>query len=396
MSEVIFLKTEYCKRIWAEIDLDAITYNVHILRKPLPQSVKMLAIIKANAYGHGVEGVAHALANAGVDYLGVSSISEAIQVRRYEADLPILILGYTPPECACALMEHRLIQAVYSLPYARQLSEAAKAAGGKVLSHLKLDVGMGRLGFRADDENSMEEAVTACGLDGLQFEGILTHLPSADYDGDPDGSITAEQIQLFIQQVEKLEEKGIHFAVRHCCNSAGGMVQPAGHLDLVREGIALYGLYPASCLEDKVDLHPAMTLKTVVAMVKTLKPGDSLGYGRTEILEKERRVATVCIGYADGYPRALSRKGYMLVNGKIAPILGRICMDQMMLDVTEIPDVEMGTEVTVFGQGLPAEEIADLCGTNHYELVCAVGKRVPRVYYQNGAVVSVADYLGES
>ena len=390
------MKTDFVKRIWAEVDLDALTHNLHALGQNLPDGVKMMAVVKANAYGHGVEMAVPTLVAAGVDYLAVSSISEAIQLRRIEADLPILILGYTPPECADALIEHRLTQAVYSLPYAEVLAKAAKEAGGNILSHIKLDVGMGRIGFRADDQNDMNNAVTACGLAGLQIDGIFTHLPSADFDGDPDGTITTEQIQQFIKRVKELEEKGIHFAIRHCCNSAGSIAHPAGHLDLAREGIALYGLYPSADLQDNVDLHPVMTVKTVVSMVKTLQAGDSLSYGRTEILKETRTVATVCIGYADGYPRTLSGKGYMLINGKKAPILGRVCMDQLMLDVTHIPNVTMGTEVTVFGKGLPAGEIASLCGTIHYELVCAVGKRVPRVYLQNGAVVSVADYLCES
>lgn len=395
--EVSWLNVNYFKRIWAEIDLDAISHNVTALRALLPADVKMMAVVKADAYGHGVETVTHTLTDAGVDFLAVSSISEAIQLRRFEEKLPILILGYTPPECARQLHEHNLIQTVYSLPYAEKLSAAAMSAGCRITGHLKLDVGMGRLGFRADCDASMEEALAVCRMPGLIVNGIFTHFPSADFDGDANGSVTAGQIALFEARVAALEQQGAAFALRHCCNSAASLAYPAGYMNMVREGIALYGLAPSGQLAGKADLKPAMQLKTVVSMVKTLHAGDSVSYGRTVILQEDRQVATVCIGYADGYPRALSGKGYMLIHGKKAPILGRVCMDQLMLDVTGIDSVQMGTEVTVFGESdgvfLPVEEVAGLCGTVHYELICVLGKRVPRVYRKNGETIGVTDYI---
>ncbi len=392
------MNLNYFKRIWAEIDLDAIAHNVSALRQLLPKDVAMMAVVKADAYGHGVEAVTRTLVEAGVDFLAVSSISEAIQLRRFEVSLPVLILGYTPPECAVQLAQHKLTQTVYSLPYAQALSKQATASGCQIQGHLKLDVGMGRLGFRADSPQSMEDAVAACRMPGLSVSGVFTHLPSADADGDPDGTITNSQIRLFQQQVAWLEQQGVSLIHRHCCNSAASLAYKSGYMDMVREGIALYGLAPSNQVAGVVDLRPAMQLKTVVSMVKTMQAGDSLSYGRTAILPEQRRIATVCIGYADGYPRQLSGKGYMLVNGKKAPIVGRVCMDQLMLDVTGIDHVEMGTEVTVFGTSnqaiLPVDEVAALCNTIHYELVCVLGKRVPRVYRKNGNTIGVTDYIG--
>jgi alanine racemase len=356
-----------------------------------------MAVVKADAYGHGVEMVSHTLVEAGVNFLAVSSISEGVQLRQFEKNLPVLILGYTPPECARQLAEYNLTQTVYSLPYAKQLSAAAQQAQCMINCHLKLDVGMGRLGFRATCDQSLQDALTVCTMNGLNVSGIFTHLPSADYDGDPNGEITKKQIALFEEKVKWLKEQGQTFDYCHCCNSAATLTSPQGHMNLVREGIALYGLSPVEPTLQKADLKPAMTLKTVVSMVKDLYAGDSLSYGRTVILEEPKRVATVCIGYADGYPRSLSQKGYMLINGKKAKILGRVCMDQLMLDVTDIENVEMGTEVTVFGQAegayLPVEEVAALAGTIHYELVCVLGKRVPRVYRKDKKTVGVTDYI---
>ena len=391
------MSLDYFKRIWAEVDLDAVAHNAaalkaHIGNKP------MMAVVKADAYGHGVETVSRTLAEAGVAHFAVSSLSEAMQLRRFGHTLPVLILGYTPPECAAQLAENRLTQTVYSTRYATALAGAAADAGVTVDCHIKLDVGMGRLGFRADSDAEMADALAACRLAGLHVTGVFTHFPSADGDGDPQGDVTRGQIDLFTRRVAQLEAEGVAFAVRHCCNSAASIAFAGAAMDMVREGVALYGLAPSPTLDGVVDLRPAMQVKAVVSMVKTLHAGDTVSYGRTVTLTGDRRVATVCIGYADGYPRALSGKGYMLIHGRKAPILGRVCMDQLMLDVTGIDGVEMGTEVTVFGRSgdamLPVEQVAALCGTIHYELVCVLGKRVPRVYVQNGKTVGVTDYIG--
>lgn len=396
---MFFLNVNYFKRIWAEVDLDAIAGNVKNLKAHISPTAKMMAVVKADAYGHGVEHVSRTLEENRVDCFAVSSLSEAVQLRRLGRTLPILILGYTPPECAADLAEHNLTQTVYSPEYADALSHAAVNSGCTLSCHIKLDVGMGRLGFNAKSDDCIAQVEQAAKLPALTFTGIYTHFPSADLDGDEDGTITKSQIALFTKRVEQLKTKGIAFAVCHCCNSAGSIAFADGHLDMVREGIALYGLCPSGELQGKVELNPAMTLKTVVSMVKTLHKGDTVSYGQTVTLEKDTRVATVCIGYADGYPRALSNKGYMMINGQKAPVLGRVCMDQLLLDVTHIDNVKMGTEVTVFGKNgntcLPVEEIAALCPTIHYELVCVLGKRVPRVYLQQGKPVDITDYIGE-
>lgn len=391
------MRLQYFKRIWAEVDLDRITHNVAALQAHIG-ATPIMAVVKADAYGHGVETVSRALAQAGVAHFAVSSLSEAIQLRRFGHALPVLILGYTPPECAAQLIEYDLTQTVYSAHYAQALSTAAEAAGGPVKGHLKLDVGMGRLGFRADDDAAMAHALAACRLPGIRMTGVFTHFPSADGDGDEDGQITRRQLALFRRRADELERAGVPFSVRHCCNSAASIAYQDAAMDMVREGIALYGLSPFGQTAQGVSLLPAMQLKTVVSMVKTLHRGDTVSYGRTVTLTEDRTVATVCIGYADGYPRSLSGKGYMLVNGKKAPIIGRVCMDQLMLDVTGIDGVTMGTVVTVFGTDhgveLPLYEVAAACDTIHYELVCVLGKRVPRVYQQNGVTVGVTDYIG--
>ena len=393
------MNVNYFKRIWAEVDLDAIAQNVKNLKNHLTPGTKMMAVVKADAYGHGVEHVSHTLEDSGVDFFGVSSLSEAIQLRQLGRTLPILILGYTPPECAKELASYQLTQTVYSPEYALALSVTAVKEQVTLSCHIKLDVGMGRLGFSAKEDDCVTAIKAVYDLPALSFTGIFTHFPSADLDGDPDGSITKEQIRLFTKRVEQLQEQGLVFEICHCCNSAGSIEFANGHLAMVREGIALYGYSPSKELAGKVALQPAMTLKTVVSMVKTMHKGDTISYGQTVTLQEDRKIATVCIGYADGYPRALSSKGYMLVNGKKAPVVGRVCMDQLLLDVTHIEGVTMGTEVTVFGndkqEQLPLEEVAALCNTIHYELMCVLGKRVPRVYLQNQKPVDVTDYIVE-
>ena len=228
---------------------------------------------------------------------------------------------------------------------------------------------------------------------------MFTHFPSADYDGDADGSYSAEQFSRFCRAVEKIEALGFKFKTRHCCNSAGTFTVDGAHLDMVREGIVLYGLLPSNDITGKVSLTPAMSVKTVVSMVKSIKKGTTVSYGRSFVADRDMCLATVCIGYADGYPRALAKGGYMLINGKKAPIVGRICMDQLMLDVTDIDGVQRGSIATVFGKDgeetLPVEALAKLCDTINYEIVCLVGKRVPRVYIKDGKVIGHTEYSGK-
>ena len=393
------MSDKFFRRTWAQVDLDALKHNYSQLRAIVPKSSEIMAIVKADAYGHGVEMISKTLCTLGVDRLGVSSISEAEQLRSFSIKKPVLILGYTPCELARELAQNDITQAVYSLDYAKELSACAAMAGVTVKAHIKLDVGMGRLGFLAKSERCIDEIKQVAKLPGIDITGIFTHFPSADLDGDASGEITKEQARLFIRRCDALEKEGIHFETRHCCNSAGSLTigrEWAG-LDCVREGITIYGLSPSAALKGAASLKPVMSLKTVVSMVKTIEKGDTVSYGMTFTANRTMRIASVCIGYADGYPRRLSGKGYMLIKGQKAPIVGRVCMDQLMLDVTHIDGVKRGDEVTVFGKSgtaeLSADEVAAAADTINYELVCILGKRVPRVFLQNGRVLSVTDYI---
>lgn len=389
--------SDFFKRTWAEIDLSAMEYNYDLLRSNVSADSKIMAVVKADAYGHGVKGIAGLLEQKGADWFAVSCLSEALELRHLEINKPILILGYTPPEFAELLVENQITQTVYSLEYAKSLSKVCVKNGITLSVHLKLDVGMGRLGFYALSEDQLKEASSCCSLEGLDINGIFTHFPVADSSNPKDREATLSQYQLFINAVEAIEKSGIKFKIRHCCNSAASMALKDASLEMVREGIAMYGLSPSNDMKGILPLKPAMALKTVVTNVKNFEKGRCVSYGQTFTADKDMRIATVGIGYADGYPRQLSNRGYMLLHSRKAPIVGRICMDQLMLDVTDIADVHIGDTVTVFGKDggeeLSVDTLSDMCGTINYELVCLIGKRVPRVYIKNNEVISVVDYI---
>ena len=393
------MKDNFFCRTWAEIDLSAICHNYRSLRDKVDAKSNIIAVVKADAYGHGVSKVASTLEDEGVNFFAVSCLAEAEELRSIGIDCPVLILGYTPCEFAKELSDEGFIQTVYSKDYAEELSLSALENGVKVMAHIKLDTGMGRLGFDISEPDFARDVHSICNLEGLDVKGIFTHFPSADFDGDKDGTYSAKQFDSFVDAVNKVEALGFNFETKHCCNSAGSLTVKDAHLDAVREGILLYGLYPSKETADFVDIKPAMSVKTVVSMVKYLKKGQSVSYGRTFVAERDMKIATVCIGYADGYPRSLGRGGYMLINGQKAPIVGRICMDQLMLDVSDIDDVKRGSIATVFGRDndafLSVDEIASLCDTINYEIVCLVGKRVPRVYLKDGKVIGVTKYEGK-
>lgn len=391
------MSDSFLRRTWVEVDLDAIEFNFREVKKKVPHA-KVMAVVKADAYGHGVEQVAQTLERAGADWFGVSNLEEALQLRALGHTLPILILGYTPPQEMELLCRHHITQAMFSPEYAAELSQEAVRSGLNLSVHLKLDVGMSRIGFSTEDDG-LKQAVEACRLPGIQADGVFTHFQSADLGGDPDGSITHSQFEKFCSAVDRLETEGNYFSLRHCCNSAASVAFEGMQLDLVRAGISLYGLSPSSQCKGTVDVHPAMQCRTMITMVKEIAAGEAVGYGRTYIAPSPRRVATVCIGYADGYLRAFSNRAYMLVHGQRAPVIGNICMDQAVLDVTDIKGVQPGDTATVFGKDgqafLPLDELADAAGTIHYELACLISRRVPRVYHRGDKVVHVTDYLGE-
>ena len=371
---------DFLHRTWAEIDLDALVHNFDIIKKEAT-GAKLMAVVKADAYGHSARIVAPILEQHGADAFAVSNIEEAITLRGCGITRPILILGYTPVSMAAQLYLNDISQCVYSPEYAAALSKRACADGVKVKVHIKLDTGMSRLGFDCRDEklSGIEEAVTAARLKGFVFEGIFTHFAVSDRTETSEDGFTDKQYSRFCTAAERFEKAGLRPKYRHCCNSAAFCLDSDKHFDMCRPGIILYGLTPSSDLKLKENFVPVMTVKSVVSMVKTIKKGDTVSYGRTFTAEKEMKIATVTAGYADGYPRLLSNKGYVLINGKRANIIGRVCMDQMSVDVSDIEDVKQGDEVILFGKTLPVEELADMCGTINYEIICGISPRVPRI-----------------
>ncbi len=387
---------DFVKRTWAEISLDAIAHNYNVIKNKVGSGVKICCVIKADGYGHGAVELAHIYERLGADFFAVSNIDEGIEIRSSGVKLPIVILGYTPVQDAQRLAQYNISQAVFSLDYAKSLSEQCAQFGCVCKIHIKCDTGMSRIGFMCQqfprDDYSVKEIYEACSLTHLQPEGLFTHFCVSD-EGDGGKDFTNGQFRSFIYVRDALEEQGLSFPIVHCSNSGAIEDYEKTYCDMVRAGIILYGLAPSPKLAGKLDLIPAMTLKTTVAYVKNLKKGSDISYGRTFTAEKDMKIATVPIGYADGFVRRNSTDGYMLVNGRRAKIVGRICMDQTMLDVTDIEDVKIGDEVLVFGPGLngepTADDIARNTGTINYEVVCLVGKRVPRIYYKNGVVKEV-------
>lgn len=390
---------DFLKRTWAQINLDAIDSNIIKIKSIIAPGTKLCATVKADCYGHGFEFTAQEMSEAGADWFAVSNLSEALQLRRVGIEKPVLILGYTPPDKAKELVFNDISQAVYSLEYAKALSENAVKAGVAVNAHIKIDTGMSRIGFlyhdSVEDAATVDEIAEVCRMDGINPEGIFTHFSSADCE---DGELfTRLQYELFCTCTDILESMGIKFAIRHCSNSAAILQYPEMNFDMVRAGIILYGLYPSDSVVRRIRLMPVMELKSVISMVKEVPDGTPVSYGRTFTAKGTRTLATVPIGYADGYPRSVSNKMYMLVNGEKAPVSGNVCMDQTMLDVTGIPDVREGTQITVFGKDknafLSVDEIAAKAGTINYEVICNISRRVPRVYIKDDEIIETTDYM---
>ncbi len=387
---------DFVKRTWAEISLDAIMHNFKVIKEKIGEKAKICCVIKADGYGHGAVELGHIYEKLGADFFAVSNIDEGIEIRTSGCRLPIVILGYTPVRDAQRLAQYNISQAVFSLDYAKALSAQCAEYGCVCKIHIKCDTGMSRIGFMCQefprDEYSIKEITEACGLTNLQPEGLFTHFCVSD-ESDEGRTFTLKQYANFTHVRESLKAAGVNIPICHCSNSGAIEDYETTYCDMVRAGIILYGLAPSPKLAGKLDLQPAMTLKTTVAYVKNLKAGADISYGRTFTAEKDMKIATVPIGYADGFVRQNAAEGYMLVNGKRAKIVGRICMDQTMLDVTDIDGVKIGDEVIVFGDGSHGEPTADMLAANtdtiNYEVVCLVGKRVPRIYYQNGIITEV-------
>lgn len=370
---------EFFRRAWAEIDVQALIENFNIIRDTANQDV--FAVIKANAYGHGAAKTALVLEKAGVAAFAVSNFLEAEDLRNNNITKPILILGYTPPEYAARLAQNNAQQTVFSLEYAQQLNAYAKEAGVVVQTHLKLDTGMGRIGLNFRDSNNfqLDEAKEILSLSNLDFEGVFMHFAVADSEDEEHTAFTNAQKERFLEAVNELEK--IHpFRIVHYCNSAATLNLSKEHSNAVRVGIILYGLAPSDEVSLPEGMRPVMSLYATVSMVKTIEDEESVSYGRTYRASGKRRIATVSAGYADGIPRLLSNKGSVLIHGKKAPIVGRVCMDQFCIDVTDIPEAAQGDTVTIFGQEPSVEEVAAFAQTINYEIVCGITKRVPRIY----------------
>lgn len=375
----------------ADIDLDAITLNIQQLKAVTSPGARFMAVVKANAYGHGAVEVARQALAGGADCLGVARIQEAVALRAAGINGRILVLNYTPPEFAHLALEHDLALTVFDLDTATATSDTAVAAGSRIVAHLKTDTGMGRLGLRPDgekgtglDPDRINLAIRIASLPGLDLEGIFTHFAAAD---SRDAAYTEKQFAQFGDYIDALKKAGIEFRVRHAANSAAILTHPQTHLDMVRAGIALYGLNPSAEVNlDHLSTRPVMSLKARLVHVKKVPAGFCVSYGMTYRAPAPTTIATVPIGYADGYSRLLSSRGTMLVRGQRAPIVGRVCMDLTMLDVGHIAGVRTGDEVIVLGrQGdetIAADEIAGVLGTINYEIVSSITARVPRTFHR--------------
>ncbi len=377
-------------RTWAEVSIDALYHNLSQFQQLLRKDCKLMAVVKADAYGHGACEIAKILANNGVSYFGVAFFDEAKQLRQSGINQPILILGHTPAEVMGEVVELNLTPTVYNFSMAKALSNAAQKKNTVAKAHVKIDTGMGRIGYLFNDNNN-EETVEAIAdlthLPNLELEGIFSHLSSADEETDTYSHI---QFERFMQLIKLLEQRGIHFSLRHIVNSAGIMCYPEMHLDMVRLGISLYGLYPSN-IQYKAELMPVMQLKTIITNIKKLGAGQPISYGRTYCTEREQVIATLPIGYADGYSRLLSGKARVIVGGEYADVVGKICMDQCMIDISHVNNINIEDEVTLFGNkdglSIPIYEVAEKMGTIPYELLCVIGKRVPRIYLSRGSVM---------
>jgi alanine racemase len=375
-------------RTWAEIDLDALEQNYLTLRAMAPAGCRFLGLVKANAYGHGAPRIGEKLQRLGADMLAVACLAEAKELREAGITLPILCLGQTPPEMAPLLLAYDVTQTVENLEAGQALSAAAVALGKTLPIHVKIDTGMSRLGFlwRSEGDNTalVEEVAAMCALPGLRVEGIFTHF--ADAAGSE--PYTMEQLTRFLDARAALEQRGLSFAISHCGASAAVLNYPCTHMDMIRPGIALYGYAPDPDMEELIGsaLKPVMVVKSRISAVRSLPAGTSVGYGRTATLERDSRLAVVPIGYGDGYPRGLSNRMEMLIHGVPCPVVGRVCMDMCMVDVTHLPAVQAGDVAVVYGPGL-MQRATQLSDSIVYELLCRVSPRIPRIYLEHGQQV---------
>lgn len=381
-------------RVCAGIDLDALKYNVDGIKRCKAESAMLMGVIKADAYGHGAKVFAHELNRMGFDWFAVATADEGIELRRDGIEQPILVLGYSCEAQYPDMVQWEITPTIYSLDMAKAFDAAAEKAGKVANIHIKIDTGMSRIGFLPREE-SLDEIEKIHGLRHLRIQGMFTHFACADM---RDKTHVGHQIEKFRQMIDGVRQRGIPVEIFHCSNSASIMELPSEHMNLVRAGIILYGLYPSHEMEEeRLPLKPVMSLYSHVVHVKEVPEGVTVGYGATYVTRRPTRIGTIPVGYADGYPRILSNRASVLIRGRRAPIIGRVCMDQFMVDVTDMPEVSVGDVVTLIGRDgeetLSVEEISEMAGSFNYEFVCDVSRRVPRVYIKNGKPVSVVNYL---
>ena len=383
------------RRTWAEINLDALEHNIRQVRRITNPKAQIMAVVKADAYGHGVAECAELLLENGADRLGVATLNEAIELRRLFYDVPILILGSSLESETDELVKNDITPNVYMTEFAKALSDSAVKQKKTVKVHIKLDTGMSRIGFPVGDgDNSViiEDIIAISKLPNLEIEGIFSHFATSD---EVDTQYTHLQFKRFMSVCDTLNERGLEIPIKHICNSAGIMMYPEYHLDMVRPGVILYGMYPSNDVDkSKLDLKYVMSLKSIITYVKEIEPGRGVSYGKEYIANNVAKIATVPIGYADGYLRALAKKAKIAVGEKLFPIAGRICMDQCMIDVSDVNNINRGDEALIFGDGaVTVDDIARWLGTINYEITCMLGHRVPRIYKRGGKTVKVLEYL---
>lgn len=382
-------------RAWAEVNLDSIAHNAKEIRRITNKKTEIMGVVKADAYGHGVFEVAKTLLECGFTRLAVSMLDEAIQLRKSGITVPILILSYTDPIRAEEIIEHNVTQTVFSHDLAKALSDAADKLKRDVKIHIKIDTGMTRVGFMPG-YSAVKNVVEISKLPRIVIEGLYTHFASAD---EKNREYTYMQFERFMSICAELRRIGVDIPVKHVANSAAIIEYPEMHLDMVRPGIIIFGMYPSTEIDKtKIDIIPAMSLKANIILVKDVEKNTSISYGRTFTTDRISKIATIPIGYADGYSRVLTGKGTVLVNGRETPIVGSICMDQCMIDITDINgDINVGDEVILIGKqgesSITAEDIANKIGTINYEIVCVIGRRIPRVYIKDNKVLNVLNYL---
>ncbi|MBQ6430520.1 MAG: alanine racemase [Oscillospiraceae bacterium] len=389
---------EYLKRTWADISLDNLNHNYQALRAKVPSGCRFLGVVKADAYGHGAVPVSRRLTELGAEYLAVSNIEEAVQLRYGGIRGPILILGYTPVKFAEDLSKMGLRQEVHSLEYARSLNEQLKGLRRKLHVHIKLDTGMSRLGFFAyDHPQTIDELKEIAQMENLHIEGIFTHFPVADSIDGADASFTRTQFERFTAMLSALDGAGIRPEIRHCCNSGASILYPEYALDMIRPGIATYGILPSGDLRGMIDLKPVMSLRSTIFQIRDFEPNVTVSYGRTYTTEEPERIAVVGIGYADGLSRSFSNNISFLLHGRRVPQIGRICMDMCMIDVTKVPDAKVGDIVTIFGEdgddSIEVDSLSCRLNTIPYEILCGINKRIPRIYMDGENQTEILQYI---